>query len=567
MIMQPKVFLRILAFLLSTTLGALGIVPQHEVFIVGGGIAGALHAYNVHRDAVKYGTDVCVTIFEKNSSVDVTTTANIVPSLTPDEILSVVPRGKALVEKLQIPFSQPGGIRVDDVENVNNATADRFMREAECYSKDEVGYEKRTKALLSLGKMSMDLWQAIYDDADAVLKTILIDSNFNPCRPMSGNGGKALHDGYRIDLIYTVPNAMDRAQGMKSDYESLGYTECAILSPTEVMAIDPFLSDFCREHTTADVAGVLQWNNDSVALWRPGGCIDTKTFLPKFYDYLKKAMGTYVDNSGKQHDRFNILYDKEVVSVQQTTNGEITCITGLRFSDNDCLHNDPSCTSSSYIFCPGEAVGMLSKFGFKEPAYARFAGASLLLNIPVPQNKINDYKAFNHCMEVHQEGVVLAWQARFVNGMIFIGVAGTKAFYGDQLPTKDQAFAKNRNLLQLNMINNVLPEFISLALGRNTKGSVLTQADMDILEQKQIAKRWAGTRAVAFDGFPTLGVVYTTDGKQISNAIVTTHLGSGGASFGPAAVVVSCSGYNKNTKKDPLLNTVLDFAESNRSAA
>lgn len=59
---------------------------------------------------------------------------------------------------------------------------------------------------------------------------------------------------------------------------------------------------------------------------------------------------------------------------------------------------------------------------------------------------------FSHRMEVHQEGVVLAWQARYIDEKIFIGVAGTKAFYGDQRPTKDQAFAKDRNLLQLNMI-------------------------------------------------------------------------------------------------------------------
>ncbi len=49
-----------------------------------------------------------------------TTTANIVPSLTPDEILCVVPRGKALVEKLQSAFNEPGGIRVDDVVHVND---------------------------------------------------------------------------------------------------------------------------------------------------------------------------------------------------------------------------------------------------------------------------------------------------------------------------------------------------------------------------------------------------------------------------------------------------------------
>ena len=48
---------------------------------------------------------------------------------------------------------------------------------------------------------------------------------------------------------------------------------------------------------------------------------------------------------------------------------------------------------------------------------------------------------------------VLAWQARIRDGKIFLGGAGTKAFYGDQYPTIDQAFATNRNLLQLQMFN------------------------------------------------------------------------------------------------------------------
>ena len=169
-------------------------------------------------------------------------------------------------------------------------------------------------------------------------------------------------------------------------------------------------------------------------------------------------------------------------------------------------------------------------------------------------------------MEVHQEGVVLAWQARYIDEKIFIGVAGTKAFYGDQRPTKDQAFAKDRNLLQLNMINDVLPTLISKALERDTKGQKLTQADMDMLENKGVAQRWAGVRSVVFDGFPTLGTAYCADGTPIENAIVTTHLGSGGVSFGPAAVAVSCSAHQESALRDPFLSTVLNFAQATRRA-
>jgi hypothetical protein len=83
-----------------------------------------------------------------------------------------------------------------------------------------------------------------------------------------------------------------------------------------------------------------------------------------------------------------------------------------------------------------------------------------MITIPLSLDQIEKYKDLSHCMEVHNEGIVLAWQARFKENTIFIGVAGTKAFYGDKQPNKNEEFSKNRNLVQLNMINNVLPEFI-----------------------------------------------------------------------------------------------------------
>jgi len=540
--------------------------PENKLTIIGGGVVGAFQVYYAYLNACKTHAKLRVTIYEKNKNIADTTVSHIVPSLTPDEILSVVPRGKELVKKLQILFSQPGGIRIDDVINVNDSkSAIHFMEQAEIYSQDDEGYQKRTQALLSLGKMSMDLWQKIYDDADSELKAILIESNFNPCREPRKEE-VALHDGYRIDLIYNVPNAAERAHGMECDYKGLGYSNCKILSPEEVIAFDPFLTDFCTNHSTLDAAGIAQWHNDSVALWRPGGCIDTQVFLPKFYTYLKKVMGTYINKSGKVKDCFQLRFEREVQRIEFTEDFNSLSISGLYFNDGYVKRDNYTYKTSAYSFCPGEAVGMLTKFGLKEPAYARFAGASLMMNIPIPVNKIADYSAFNHCMEVHQEGVVLAWQARFRNDKIFIGVAGTKAFYGDQQPGKDHDFAKNRNLLQLNMINDVLPEFISIALERDTKGQQLTESDLHFLEMNGFAERWAGTRAVAFDGFPTLGIAYSKNGIKINNAFVATHLGSGGGSFAPAAVVVSRSDRDRQAKQDPLIATVLDFARSDRSA-
>jgi hypothetical protein len=367
-----------------------------------------------------------------------------------------------------------------------------------------------------------------------------------------------LHDGYRIDLIYNVPNAGERAENMKRDYIALGYNQCTILSPDAVMTIDPFLTDFCLKNSTNNV-----WNNDAVALWRPGGCIDTQTFLPKFYEYLKNKMGKYADENGEQRDCFQIQFGKKVTGIEFTKNNdEKTIAAGLKFEDGTVVRNNNN-NQTQYVFCPGEAVGTLKQLGLNEPAYAGFAGVSLLLNIDIPADKINEYKSFGHCMEVHQEGVILAWQARFKNNKIFIGVAGTKSFYADQRPTTDQEFAQNRNLLQLNMINDVLPQFISLALKRNTNGEKLTETDLKDLELRNIATRWAGVRSVVYDGFPTLGYA-RKDGETVENARCTTHLGSGGGSFSPAAVIISRNALTET--RDEFTQKILDYGNSARTA-
>ncbi len=543
---------------------ASGQYPQNKVTIVGSGIIGAIEAYNAYLEAKAKGTQVRVTLYEKNKSISDTTTANIVPSLTPDEILSVVPRGPVLVEKLGIVFSQPGGIRVNDVDGVNDSlVAQTFIEQVQEYSKDEAGHAARTTALLELGKKSMELWQEMYDNADAELKKILEDSNFNPCREPKQTENRQLHDGYRVDLIYSVPNAKQKAEGMKQDYDSLKYKNCKILSPSEVKEIDPFLADFCESHSEMNDAGDIIWKNDAVALYRPGGCLDTEIFLPKFYAYLKKVMGQYVSDDGKSKDCFQLSFEKNVTGIIYDDHNQ-SVVNGLRFFNNTIKQNKHAYAKSNYVFCPGESVGTLNKLGLSEPAYSGFAGASLILNIPIPANKLEQYAKFNHCMEVHQEGVVLAWQARFRDNKIFIGVAGTKAFYSDKKPKKDEDFAKNRNLLQLNMINDVLPEFISLAFGRDTKGKLLEESDLQFLENNHIAQRWVGTRAVAYDGFPTLGEVHNANGK-LSNARCTTHLGSGGVSFAPAAVNMSRRSYqDANAKGDDFVETVLMYASSLR---
>ncbi len=115
--------------------------------IVGGGIVGALESYYAYKDAQKNGEKICITVYEKGDSFgfsssgqsSTNTSYNIVPSLTIDEILSVVPRGSELVEKLAILFSQPGGIRVDDVDGVNDSeSAINFKNAVTIYGSDRI---------------------------------------------------------------------------------------------------------------------------------------------------------------------------------------------------------------------------------------------------------------------------------------------------------------------------------------------------------------------------------------------------------------------------------------------
>ncbi len=532
---------------------------QSKISIVGGGIIGALESYYAYQDAHNKNEKIGITIYEKGSELGTTNTAyNIAASLTPDEILSVVPRGKDLVEKLAILFSQPGGIRVDDVDGANDSAAAIKFKEAVAIYGSDKNHDDRTVALLMLGKKSMELWQQLYDEGDEDFKAILEASNFNPCREPR-NADSALHDGYRVDLIYGMENAEKRAQAMQADYEKLGYKQCKVLTPDEVVALDPFLADFCTDHSEVDAKMVRVWKNNCTALWRPGGCFDARVFLPRFYAYMKKVMGQYEDENGQLQDCFQLQFGKEVVGIELDAHSKDLRINGLNFSDGTVQFD----ADSNYIFCPGEAVGTLHQLGFSEPTYASFAGASLLISIPLSPEQIEQYKPFSHCMEVHNEGIVLAWQARFKENHIFIGVAGTKSFYGDKQPNKEEAFARNRNLVQLNMINDVLPEFLSIAYGLDTRGKDLSVEDLSWLEKSGIAKRWVGRRAVAYDGFPTLGSVYYSNSK-VANARCTTQLGSGGVSFGPGAVYMSrCSEQHTN---DAFTRKVLKYADSRRSA-
>lgn len=538
-----------------------------SITVVGGGIIGLLEAYHSYLDAKTKGETVQITVLEKNAKLSETTTCNIVPSLTPDEIMSVVPRGSDLVTFLKQKFSEGNGIRVDDVEGIDSTSevVKRFIHSVEKYGKDDEAHQARSEALLDLGKYSMNLWQNFYLNADNELKEILKASNYKPCLEVASDK-QELHQGYRIDLIFNDKEAKNKAQSMQMSYNNLGYQSSRILSPSEVILIDPQLEDFVYENTFQDLQGTLHWSEDAVALWRPGGCINTGLFLPKFIAYLEKTLTTRSDN-GEEQPLFEIIYDSKVVGVEFDCSRSISQVQ-VKNSNGD-ISFFPTIDKEvprEFIFAPGEAVGTLENLGFNEPNYAIFAGPSLRLSIDISKDKIARYKNLDHCMEVHQEGVVLAWQAKCSNSKVFIGVAGTKAFYGDKKPKLSEEFARNRHLLQLNIINKVYWDLISTALDRDSSGEILDQDDLDYLIDKGIAKVWVGSRAVAYDGFPTLGALYK-DAKRVHNARVTTHLGSGGASFAFGAIALSRASDNYEKIDQSIASLalkVIDFSDSRR---
>lgn len=525
-----------------------GHLEEKKISIVGAGIAGAMEAYFAYRNAKEAGEKIRITIYEKHQQLSSTTVANLVPGLTAGEITGTSTKG--LSPKLQSLFSQSGGVRVDDVPDINTTATENFKIAAETYHSS--ADSNAEKVLWEIGKRSMELWQSIYDNGDTELQEILKESNFNPCREPKSTE-RTVHDGYKIYLIYNTPGARELVNGRMEFYKSLGYNHCAVLSPKEVQELDPSLAEFCKSNSKLDGS----WNDNTVAAWRPGGCIDTQVFLPKFYDYLRKKMGK--DSEGK--DLFQLKLGKEVVEVG--FNGD--AVQSLKFADSKITSQRHKYLSSTYVFCPGEAVGTLKKLGFEEPACAGFAGASLMLKIPLTDAQKLEFAKFNTAIVIARAGVGLSCQARLKEGSIFIGVAGAQAFYGEQKPSTDHAFCQYTNLLQLNMINNVFSQFVSLALGWDTKGCELTQAHLGTLENENIAKRWVGTRAVTYDGFPTLGSLYKGN-TCIQNARTTTGLGSGGASFSPACVQISQASLQQ-VVEDPFVSKVLNLTSSTRSAS
>jgi glycine/D-amino acid oxidase-like deaminating enzyme len=554
----------LVAFLLCSLQLSFSIQEDNHFYIVGGGIIGMLEAYYALSEAEKLKENINILIFERNARFDQTPAMNIFPSLTPDEILAVIPRGEMLVRDMAVPFSQGDGIKVSDVPalDMSSKVVKDFIDSVTVYGEDLKGYKKREHALLSLGKLSMELWDEMYRQGDYALRSLMQASNYKPCKEVS-RGETRLGQGYRIDIFYNQSGADALVQALVKKYRSSGYVSTRKLSPEDAVAIDPQLKDFISRHTKKSGDGLV-WKKDAHAIWRPGGCINAHDFMLGLRAYLQEKAKELANGSS-----VNILLDHEVVGVDLGADDKIS---GLKVKvdkgKNTKVFPVPNKAkpSTQIVFAPGESVGTLRKLGFKEPDYAIFAGPSLRLDIPLSEKLKNKYKALNHAMEVHQNGVVLAWQAKNDNGLVTIGIAGTKAFYGDVMPKNTEDFARDRHLLQLNTAYELYPDIINEGLGGASHQSGLMQADLDRLIKKGMARAWVGARAVAYDEFPTLGLLYKGN-NAIKNARVVTHLGSGGVSFGPASIrmgQIIARGDGASLGGASLFKAVSEFSRSDR---
>ena len=516
--------------------GVSSLAKDEKLIVIGGGHIGLMKVLLANERSKRDGDRFEAVVYTKDKTIEETTAANIWNSHTHDEFGAVIPPVEKLPESMSTPFNE-GGVLVPDVIGIlEHASSKRFLGAVYKRGSDVASMQEIKGVIAEVGSASMKLWRKLYQNANDDLKTIMEECNFNPCTDSEGAQCKKLYSGYRIDLIYNVDNAHEKALGMIKGYQSVGYQYSKILTPDEVLAMDKNLAEFVEDHSQKD-SSTRVWKKDAIAVWRPGGCIDTQRFLPKLVEYLRKDMG----------DRFAIHFDKKVVGVdlEKTLSGNFV-VRGLKFADGTTMPKLASYDHVWFDFNPGEAVGTLENLGFDEPPYAGFAGCSLSLTVPLNDELLVEFQGFKHHMEVHTPDKVLAWQARLIGKEIFVGGAGTKAFYGPFEPNLNQQFAQVNNLAQLQMFNDVLPRVVSLALGLDTRGATMAQEQLQKLVEQGKARRWVGRRSARFDNMFTTGFLYH-GGRKVENALTGTHAGSGGGSLSP--ILSLFNSYLKNPEQ------------------
>lgn len=485
--------------------------------IIGGGHIGIMNALIADQKG-----EIEVDIYTKNAAVTESTAGNIWNSHTSNEMKSVIPSSSEMPAKLSIRFDE-GGILAPDIKKaLTEPSAQRFINAVKKFGADKKTQDLIDDMLSEMGAKGMSLWKAFSDNANPNLGSKLKEANFNPCCDSDGARCGQLYQGYRIDLMYGFLDPQKNADELIAELQKAGYKYSSTLAPDEVIQRDPSLTKFVESHSTGQ-SPHRRWDDNTIAVWRPGGCLDTERFLPNGITYLKSNM----------KERFNIHYNKEVVTVNfaNHSSGELV-ITGLGFKDGAGISfENPE--DIRFDFIPGESVGTLEKLGFDESPYAGFAGCSLKLEVDISHRPelLEKYKNFKHHMEVHKPGIVLAWQARNRDGKLFIGGAGTKAFYGPIEPKPGDMFTSN-NLKQLQMFRDVLPDIVALALDVAVEKlpEQMTQQHLDTLVETGKATRWVGRRSLRYNGMPSVGFVYHK-GKKVRNGTTITHAGSGGGSF------------------------------------
>ncbi|HXW52774.1 MAG TPA: hypothetical protein VEL47_01585 [Myxococcota bacterium] len=497
----------------------------HRVIIGGGhiGLMDALLADQAGEDRIDIYT---------KKTVKESTAANIWNSHTHNEIVSVIPPSNRINELLGIDFDKQGISAYDLPGTQKSVSAKKFIDAVKRFGRDLKTQKLNDKALEDMGVKAMSKWKSFNKEAKGPLANLFERSSFNPCGDSEEAAHGEMRKGYRIDLMYGFPDVKATAKKLLEELgeEGAKYKYMRELSPDEVASRDPSLKNFVLANSI-DKGGSREWKEGVTAIWRPGGSLDTETFLPGVPSVLQERMG----------DRFSMRENHEVTGLsfeQDKRSGEYL-ITGMEFKDRPGISfRYPEAIRFDIV--PGEAVGTLERLGLFESPYAAFAGCSLKLEVDISNNPalLEEYKNFRHHMEVHKPGIVLAWQARLRDGKLFVGGAGTKAFYGDVEPKPiegdgpHEKFPEVNNLRQLQMFRDVLPHVVALGMGVDIKElpAEMTQQHLNDLVKKGVATRWVGRRSVRYNGMPSVGFVYH-NGKKVRNGTTITHGGSGGGSF------------------------------------
>ena len=506
--------------------------PNEKLTIIGDGPVAYFSAYIWYLES-KNANSRRVTIYGKPLGETKPLAENLFPSLSPNE-LSVIPLGKDLVTALQNPYHKlDGGLGIDIPEINESQATQEFITTIRKSSVNDEKYRYRTKILDDFGQYAMWAWEHFYTHADPKLKKILDDCQFVPCKKTAVD----VKSGYRMNIYHNTNGIEESLESAVAHFRSLGYTSTTVLTPNEVMKKDPLLTDFCNDYSQLNEQGIRAWKKGAAVLWKPGGSIDTQKFMPLFAEYLEEVMGSYTNDQNLQKKCFRVKR-REITGLvfDPLQHDKLIGLTSAISKD----HNRQHYNHHEFVLCPGAAVGTLRRFGLYEPPAARFAGSSLKLQLPISKVKDLDLSTYQMHLALSSNQCGSVCRAGVDGQHCFIGIAGTTTFYGECEPKLTDSFVQIQQVFQLNLLNRVFPRFISICLSEDTRNKTLTVTHLQQLIDVKIIFRAVGSRAVSFDGAPTIDfAIQRPSCEKVTNLRVVTHLSSAGVSNAPAAVAIS----------------------------